>query len=80
MTDNNNQPPHELILDLLRAVRADQAKTDRRIELMQGDVLSLRKDVHGLRGELLRFEESVAAMGAQIERINTRLGLNETPQ
>ena len=47
----------------------------RKLDTIQSDLLVVRKDINRLSGELLRFEESMAAMGVQIDRINTRLGL-----
>jgi hypothetical protein len=69
-----------LTLEHLRAIRSDVAALKTGQDTMRSDLLSLRKEVNGLRGELLRFEENLAAIGVQIERIGARLGLNETPQ
>lgn len=80
MADGKATEPHDLILDHLRAIRLDLAALKMGQEQLKSDVLNVRKDIHALRGDLLRIEESGAATAAEVERINIRLGLNDTPQ
>lgn len=40
-------------------------------------LIRLREDIHGLRGDALRQERTIAAVQLNIERINKRLGLND---
>ena len=69
--------PQELILDILRSIRADMSdmKGDLR-ELKEGQI-SIRDDIHALRGDLRRHERAIAAVENDIERIKTRLDLVE---
>ena len=67
--------PDELMLPLLREIRAgqDDAKTDR--QEIKDSILSLREDVHGLRGDVLRIEKGLASVELDVDRIKTRLDL-----
>lgn len=40
-------------------------------------LIRLREDIHGLRGDALRQERTIAAVELNIERVNKRLGLND---
>ena len=80
MAKDINERPEELAhlnLENLRAIRADVAALKTGQDTIKGDLLTLRKEVNGVRGELLRFEENLAAMGIQIDRINARFGLTK---
>ena len=72
--------PQELILEHLRAMRADLSSLKEGMTRVEADIRSLRREVNGLRGELLRQEESLALVAIQVDRINARLGLNEPQQ
>lgn len=44
--------PQELILKHLRAIRADQATMNRKLDTVQSNLLIVRKDINRLSGEL----------------------------
>ena len=80
MEKDNKSEPHELILDHLRVIRADIAHLKNGQEQLKSDVLSTRRDINNLRGDIIRFEEKMVDLGQQVDRVNARLGLNETAQ
>lgn len=67
----------ELIYEVLKQVREDVAHIRRRVEEHDEQFIRLREDIHGLRGDTLRQERTIAAVQVDIERINKRLGLKD---
>jgi predicted nucleic acid-binding Zn-ribbon protein len=70
----------ELLFEHLRHIRGDLGIVKAELATLKSDILNARKDIHKISGELLRQEESIAGLAVQVDRINTRLGLNDTPQ
>jgi hypothetical protein len=64
----------------MRQFRLELTSIARKVDTLSVDMLSVRKDIHKLGGELLRQEESMAHLSLQVDRVNARLGLDETPQ
>jgi septal ring factor EnvC (AmiA/AmiB activator) len=72
--------PQELILEHLRAIRGDTAEIKTTIRDLKAGMNALRTEVNSLRGDVLRQERSIAAVEVDVDRINARLGLSDTPQ
>jgi len=65
------------MLEHLRYLRSKSDSTDAAVRDVKSVVNSLREDVHGLRGDLLRHERALAALEADMERIKNRLDLTD---
>lgn len=71
--------PYEIILEHLRAIRADLGDVKQDVRELRSGVNSLRQEVNAMRGDLLRQERAIAAVEVEIDRINVRLGLSDQP-
>jgi len=73
MADDN------VTLDLLFELVKDTNQRTRNVEVslrdLKDNVISLREDVHGARGDVLRQEKALASVEVDIDRIKTRLEL-----
>ena len=74
MTDQ----PHDLILDHLRAIRGDTTEIKTALQSLKEGQLSVRDDLHSLRGDIRRQERAIASLETDIDRIKTRLDLAES--
>lgn len=72
------EEPHQIILDFLRAIRSriDDIQAD--VHDIKQTIISLRTEVHGLRGDLLRQERAIAGIETDMDRIKARLDLDDT--
>ena len=73
MTDE----PHNLILDHLRAIRGELKALQHGQQDLKNEMISLRQEVHNLRGDSLRRDQSIAGLEVSIERIKSRLDLSD---
>lgn len=71
------EDPHEIILEHLRYLRSKADNHDKGMSDLKSLVLSLREEVNGLRGDILRQERALAAVEHDIDRIKVRLDLVE---
>jgi hypothetical protein len=69
--------PHNIILDHLRYLRTKADTTDASLRELKTMVITLREDVNGLRGDILRQERALAAVEVDLDRIKTRLDLRD---
>ena len=72
--------PQEIVLEHLRAMRSDIGDIKLDVRDLKVGINALRTEVNALRGDILRQERSIAAVEIDVDRINTRLGLHDTPQ
>lgn len=70
--------PYELILEHLRAIRADTADVKAEVKDLKHGVNALRSEVNALRGDILRQERALATVEVDIDRIKARLDLSST--
>lgn len=70
---------HELILDHLRHIREEiGALKAGQKELKEGQI-SIRDEIHSIRGDFLRQERAIAALESDFDRIKTRLDIVDAP-
>lgn len=67
--------PQEIILEHLRAVRADVSGIKDDVRNIKGTITNLRTEVNALRGDILRQERAIAGLEVDMDRIKTRLDL-----
>ena len=70
--------PDNLVLDILRKMQADMVdlKKDNR-EIKEG-LARVERQVHDLRGDFLRQAQTLVGLELRIERIETRLELQDS--
>ena len=80
-----------LVLEQLRAIRAEQAQTNlkigtlaesmiamrKQIDELRGDVDALRRDVHSIRSDIRMIAIAVDQHTARLDRIEVRLNLHD---
>ncbi len=66
---------NELMLEILKTLQADSKATRGDIRDMRDSMISMREEMHGLRGDLLRQERAIASLENDIDRIKVRLDL-----
>ncbi len=78
--------PQSLVLEHLRAIRADvgllregQAEIALRLGSLEQQVAGLRRDFADLRADFVRLESRVDRLDQRVERIERRLDLVEAP-
>ncbi|MEO1716193.1 MAG: hypothetical protein AAFR76_03685 [Planctomycetota bacterium] len=69
--------PTDLVLELLRAIRSDVTDLKAGQRELKQELISIRKQVHGLAGDGLRRETNIAAMQVDLDRIKARLDLSD---
>jgi hypothetical protein len=69
----------ELMYEVLKAVRNDVAAMKTDLADVKATQLRMREDFHRFEGDLLRFERMQAATQLRLDRIETRLGLQDGP-
>ena len=72
MSDDNTE---NIVLDLLRAMRADISGIKNTVGEIKQEILSIKKSIHNLQGDALRREQTIAGMQVDLERIKARLDL-----
>jgi hypothetical protein len=65
-----------LVLEHLRAMRADLGTLREDMEYLKQAFVGLRNDVHAYRGDLMRLENRTEA---RLDKIERRLDLHDTP-
>ncbi len=73
MTDT----PDNIILEHLRAIRADVAFIKADLADVKAMQLRMREDFNRFEGDLLRFERIEAGTQLRLDRIETRLSLTD---
>ena len=73
-TDNDTA---EIILEHLRYLRGQIDTLSDKLNSQGRDILSVRKDVYGFRGDVLHFEETVGDIRTDIKAIKRRLDMVE---
>ena len=71
--------PQEIILEHLRFIRSELADVKKDIRELRDGQLSIRDDIHALRGDVRRQERAIAAIEVDTDRIKARLDLSESP-
>lgn len=66
---------NDLMLEILKTLQADSKATRGDIRDMRDSMISMREEMHGLRGDLLRQERAIASLENDIDRIKVRLDL-----
>lgn len=61
--------PDNLILELLRTIRAEQAETNAKLGAMAQSMVSMRKDVSNLDMRVGKLEDTVQGMRADVRMI-----------
>jgi hypothetical protein len=64
-----------LVLDHLRALRADTADVKSAIQDLRDGQIGIRAQLHALQGDLLRQERTLAAVQVDLDRIKARVDL-----
>ena len=77
MDMDNNQV--ELLFEHLRHIRERVDSTDTAIRDVKQMVISLRSEVHSLRGDILRQEQALAGVESDVDRIKARLDIVDQP-
>ena len=70
---------NELLFELLRQIQASLVEMKATLGDHTRQFIKVREDIHGLRGDDLRRESIQNQMDVRLERIETRLNLNDTP-
>jgi septal ring factor EnvC (AmiA/AmiB activator) len=73
MTEVTNQ----LLYEVLKKIQDELAHVRARVDDHTDQLISIRDDIHGVRGDILRVERSVAETKVRVERIERRMGLVE---
>jgi hypothetical protein len=73
MTDT----PESLVLEHLRAIRADVAMIKADLSDVKAMQLRMREDFNRFEGDLLRFERIEGGTQLRLDRIETRLNLTD---
>ena len=73
MTEVTNQ----LLYEVLKQIQAELAHVRSRVDEHSEQLISVRDDIHGVRGDILRVERSLAETKVRVERIERRMGLVE---
>ena len=68
---------NELMYEVLKQLQTGQAKTHQLIGDMKAEIISLRKQVHGLQGDSIRRDSTMAELSVQVDRISTRLDFKD---
>ena len=69
--------PYEIILDHLRDFRGRFDSLESEIKDLKQTTMRVRKDVHELRGDVLRIDETIATVSDRLEFIEKRLSLTD---
>ena len=64
-----------LVLEHLRAIRGDVGDVKRDVRSIRDELLGLRNQLHIMQGDSLRYEQTIAAMTLDLDRIKSRLSL-----
>ena len=67
--------PNSLVLEHLKRIQADISDLKASVGELREGQLSLRDDVHAIRGDLLRHERILASLDSRLCRVETRLEL-----
>lgn len=66
-----------LVLEHLRAIRAEVADLKRGQKDIKGEIISVRKQLVSLQEDSIRRDETMMALSVSIDRINKRLELQD---
>jgi hypothetical protein len=61
--------PNDIMLDHLRSLRGDTAVIKAELRELKDGQISVRDDIHSLRGDLRRQERAIASLEVDIDRI-----------
>ena len=67
--------PTNLVLEHLKHIQADISDLKTSVVEVREGLLSLRDDVHAIRGDLLRHEHILTSLDSRLRRVETRLEL-----
>ena len=67
--------PINLVLEHLKRIQADISDLKTSVGELRVGQLSLRDDIHAIRGDLLRHEHLLASLDSGLRRVETRLEL-----
>lgn len=70
-----NEKVENLILEHLRAMRADMSTIAGKVDALQGEMISMRQHFAGFLGHQVVQDQRVAEMDDRLERIEKRLEL-----
>lgn len=67
----------ELMHELLKKIQKTQSDHSENFRDIKENLIALREDVHGARGDVLRQEKALASVEADLDRIKVRLDLRD---
>ena len=73
MTETSN----ELMYGVLKQVQEGQARILGTLADHSEQLIGIRDDIHGVRGDILRLERGIVETKVRLERIERRMGLVE---
>lgn len=66
-----------LVLEHLRAIRQDIGDMKAGMREIRTEIMNLRQQLHIIQGDGLRQEQIIASVSLDVDRIKTRLTLND---
>lgn len=75
MTEQSDNKPFDLVLELLRALRGDVTAIRQTLAEHSQQLIGIRQQIHAVEGHALRLEESLVRVDLRVERLETRAGL-----
>ena len=67
--------PIDLVLEHMTRIQADISDLKASVGELRKGQLSLRDDIHAIRGDLLRHEHILTSLDSRLRRVETRLEL-----
>ncbi len=71
--------PDNIILEHLRAIRAQGERTNEKIDALAARMLAVEQHVLALHTDVHALQGQIATFGIRLERVERRLGLIEEP-
>jgi hypothetical protein len=75
--ETETEETENLVLELLRALRADISSLKAGQRDIKSEIISVRNQIHSMQGDFLRQEKDLAIVRVDVERIKERLNLVE---
>jgi chromosome segregation ATPase len=75
--ETETEETENLVLELLRALRADISSLKEGQRDIKSEIISVRNQIHSMQGDFLRQEKDLAIVRVDVERIKERLNLVE---
>ena len=65
----SDQQPDNLVLEMLRVIRAGQEETNGKLGAMAQSMVSMRKDINGLDTRVAKLDDTVQSLRADVRMI-----------